>query len=391
MVKLTKRVVDTLKATDKEQVVWDDELRGFGIRIKPTGVKSYIVQYRNAGGRSKRKTLGRHGEITPDQARKLAAEVRHEVSKGGDPVAARAAWKAEPTVDDLMTEYVTSHVEVHNKPTTQAEVKRLVDRRIRPALGKLKVKEVTRQDIAKLHRNMRETPRQANFVLSVISKAFNLAEVWGYRNDGTNPVNKLQRYKENIRNRPIPDADLEKIGVVFRAAELDGSVSAGLINFFRLLALTGCRLSELLSLTWAEIDFERGVLNLKDAKAGARSHVTSTIALDLLASMERVPGSEFVFTSGSGTTPFDKSNAERAWRKLRKRAGLEDLRIHDLRHMVGTMAGSSGANAFQIRDLLGHKTIAVTGRYVARDDNPIREIQDRISTHVAQGLSAKIQ
>ncbi len=388
MVKITKRFVDGLPALEAEQVFWDDEMPGFGLRVKagndPT--KSYVVQYRNAAGRSRRKTLGRHGDITPDQARKLARDVKHDVAKGTDPVAERAAWRAAPTVDDLMDEYVSSHVENHNKPSTQGEFKRLIDRHIRPALGKLKAQDVSRHEVAKLHKAMRDTPRQANVVLSVLSKAFNLAETWGFRPQGTNPTRQIVRYKERTRDRRLTQEDLRKLGKAFENAETKNTIPLGLVPLFRLLAFSGCRLSEIINLTWPEVDFVAGTLNLRDAKAGARSHVLSALALDLLAGQQRSDDCEFVFPSGAGTA-FDRANVERAWRKLRKAADLEDLRIHDLRHMVGTMAGATGANAFQIRDLLGHKTLAVTARYVARDDDPVRSIQDRVSAQIEAGLS----
>jgi integrase len=389
MPKLTKRFIDSVEPEDKEQVFWDDDIRGFGLRVKPSGVKSYIAQYRNAGGKSQRKTLGRHGEITADQARKLASEIRHAVASGDDPVAAKAAWKAAPTVNDLMDEYLSAHVASHNKPTTQAEVKRLIERHIRPALGKMKVQEITRQDVSKLHRAMKETPRQANFVLSIISKAFNLAETWGYRSEHSNPVRLLVKYKENARDRVFSADELAALGATFRKAVLENMVSPRLISVFTMLAFTGCRLSEILTLTWKMVDFENGLLNFPDAKAGARSHVLSSQALDLLANTDRVDGIDFVFPNATNQNHFDKSNVERVWRKLVKAAGLKDLRIHDLRHTVGTAAGSTGANAFQIQHVLGHKTLAMTGRYVARDDDPVRGIQNRVSAQIEAGLIGK--
>ena len=190
MTRLTKRVVDAIVPGPSDAFVWDGEVKGFGLRVKSSGVRSYLVQYRNAEGRSRRLTLGKHGVLTPDEARGQAKRALAKVAEGADPVANRNAFRAAATVGELLDRYVTEHVERRNRRTTAAEVKRLVERHIRPRLGALKVASVTRQDIGQLHRSMAATPRQANFVLSVCSKAFNLAEAWGMRPEGSNPCRR---------------------------------------------------------------------------------------------------------------------------------------------------------------------------------------------------------
>lgn len=391
MTKLTKRFVDALVAPEKDRIEWDELTRGFGIRIKPSGVKSYVIQYRNTVGQSRRKTIGRHGVLTVDQARKIARDLLHDVASGNDPVAQGLAWKNAPTINDLMDEYLSNHVDVHNKQTTRAEVRRLVDRHIRPQLGTRRVGEIHRKDIAKLHQKMANTPRQANFVLSILSKAFNLSENWGYRPEQTNPVRLIVRYKEKRRERFVKSDELRSIGGALRHAESNKIVSPRMVGLFRLLAFTGCRLSEIRLLRWEEVDFQRQLLVLPDTKTGRRTHVLSGSALKLLAAIDRSSADEFVFPNAQNTGPFDKSNVERAWRRIRKLANVSDIRIHDLRHMVGTRAGASGANAFQIRDLLGHQTLAVTGRYVAQDFDPIRKLQNHISSEIEAQLSGEAQ
>lgn len=389
MPKLTKRIVDALKSGEKDLVIWDDDLPGFGIRVKPSGVKSYILQYRNEVGRSKRATLGRHGVLTADAARKQAKQIMASVAQGADPVTEKSIARKAPVVNELLNRYLKEHVQVHNKPTTQATATLLVNKFIRPDIGQLKVAGINRNDILRLHSKMVDTPSQANVVLSIISKAFNLAEVWGWREESTNPVRLIKRYPENKRERFLSSDELQQLGDTLAKAELEQTGLPNVIAVIRLLALTGCRLSEILNLKWDYIDFKAGMLNLPDAKAGARSQSLATTALDILASIKRIDGMEWVLPNKLNTGPIDKSNMERAWRRIRKNAKLEDVRMHDLRHTVGTIAGASGANAFMVRDLLGHKSLAMTSRYVNRDVDPQRALVNQVANQIDAAMTGK--
>ena len=386
MPKLTKRAVEAIKPTEKDFVVWDDDLPGFGLRVKPSGIKSYIVQYKNMVGRSRRWTIGKHGVVTAALARKDALQIKARVAKGEDPVSQKNAVRVAPTVNQLLDRYLKEHVAVHNKPSTRAVTEILVRRFLRPYLGSLKVASVLRDDIEKLHRKMSSTPRQANLVIATASTIFNLAEVWGMRPDGSNPTRLVKRYPENKRDRFLSMEELGRLGGSLKQAETEQTEQPNVLAVIRLLALTGCRLSEILTLKWDYIDFKQGVFNFPDAKAGARRQALSAAALEILTGIDSVVGVDWVLLNKTNTGPIDKSNMERAWRRIRKRADLEDVRLHDLRHTVGTMAGASGANAFLVRDLLGHKTLAMTGRYVSRDDDPLRDLTNHISNRIAAGL-----
>jgi integrase len=414
MPKLTKRFVESVKPAARDQVIFDDNIPGFGLRVLSSGVRSYLVQYRNQQGRSRRLTIGKHGKLTPDRARKDALRVFDDVRAGKDPVAERRAQINAPTVSDLLDRYIADHVEKRNRPRTREEVKRLIERHIRPQLGRHKVAAVTRLDIAKLHRDLSGTPRQANFVLAVCSKAFTLAETWAMRPDGTNPTRRIERYPESARERFLSADELTRLGAVLRQAETQGLpwtvntnkptakhlakpenrrtlYSRVTTAAVELLLFTGCRLSEVLNLRWDQVDFQRGIITLRETKAGRPQVVVMNApARQVLTQLSRANGSEWALPSIKDTSrPLSKSAIENAWQRIRSAAKLADVRLHDLRHTVGSHAGQSGANAFLVRDLLRHKDLSMTGRYVNRADDPVRTLSEMVGEQIAAGLAGR--
>jgi integrase len=421
MAKLTKRFVESVKTNGADQVFFDNKICGFGLRVLPTGLRSYFVQYRNKQGRSRRLTIGKHGKVTADNARKDAQRIFGQVRDGKDPVAERRAYIHAPTVNDLLDLYITEHVEKRNRPSTQEEVKRLIERHIRAELGRQKVAAVTREDLAKLHRKLADTPRQANFVLAVCSKAFSLSELWNMRPDGSNPCRRIERNEENHRKRFLSAAELERLGATLRIAECEGlpwsvdeskpkskhlpkpenrrtlfpRVTTAAIE---LLLFTGCRLSEVLNLRWDQVDFAEGTIKLPETKTGKRTDepqivVINAPARQVLKQLQKAKASPWVLPSRlDAHRPLAKSVVENAWQRIRTAAKLKDgrygwARLHDLRHTVGTRAGQSGANAFLVRDLLRHKDLSMTGRYVNRDDDPLRTLSELVGEGIAAELA----
>ncbi|MFH0810608.1 MAG: tyrosine-type recombinase/integrase [Pseudomonadota bacterium] len=390
MAKLTKRFMETLKPKEAgDVVVWDDALPGFGVRLKPSGVASYIVQYR-AKGVSRRLTIGRHGVLTPEQARREAQKILVEIHEGGDPAQERQDSRHAPTVAELAERYLTEHCEPKNKPRSVSENRRFLEQFILPALGKYRVEAVTRADVAKLHHTMRGTPYQANHVRAVLSKMFSLAEKWGLRPDGSNPVRHVEKFKEYKRERYLSSEELARLGTMLAQEEQADQKDAedpSVILAIRLLVLTGCRLSEILTLKWEHVDFERRCLRLPDSKTGAKLVALSAAALRLLASAPRLAGNPHVVPGARQGAHL--VNLNKAWRRIREKAGLPDVRVHDLRHSFASVGAAAGLGLPIIGALLGHKHAATTHRYAHLAADPLNEAADVIADRIEAAMTAR--
>jgi integrase len=407
---LTKKAVDAAEKREERYILWDAELKGFGLLVLPSGVRSFLVKYRNAVGRQRRQTIGRYGAFTVDQARAEARAILVAASRGGDPLEERKRVRSAPDVSALLNRYLTEHVEQHNAATTQVDVRSAVEGHLRPRLGHLQVEAVTTRDLAAVHHALRDTPRRANTVLAYASKVFSLAEKWGLRPPNSNPARGIQRFEENERERFLTADELGRPGASIREAERNGlpwavksdskhlpaperrrsPVNEMAIAAILLLLFTGARLSEILTLEWKHVDLAAGTLSLPDRKGKTRKpHPVNSAALDLVEALKaRKRGKRWVLASDEqGKRPVSKSVTENAWQRLRAHADLKDVRLHDLRHTVGTYAGQDGSNAFLISHVLRQRTIAVTARYVNPHADPIREISTRVGDRIRSGLA----
>ena len=224
--RLTKRVVEAVEPGDRDTILWDSELAGFGCKITPTGRRSYFVKYRVGGGRNgtvRKPTIGQHGIFTPNQAREIARDWLSKARKGEDPSGQRQAARIAPTVFDLCDRYLTEHAIPHKKPSSIASDRRLIKANVLPRLGRSKIAEMTRAEVGRLHHAMRSTPYEANRTLALLSKMFNLSEVWGYRLDGSNPCRHVKRFREHRRERFFSEDELQNLGAALKVAERSGS------------------------------------------------------------------------------------------------------------------------------------------------------------------------
>ena len=383
MPKLTKRIIDATEPQVTEFFLWDENIPGFGLRVMPSGRKSFVVQYR-AGRRPRRMSLGPSTVLTCDQARTRAITIIAAVKNGEDPAAVRAANRNAATVSDLAERFDKEHIAVRLKASTAKEYRGNLRRFILPALGRLAVPEITRADVAKFHHDLRHIPYQANRCLEVVSKMFVLAEMWGLRPDGSNPRKHIRKYPEEKRERFLSAAELRRIGDVLREMEIEGIELPSAILAARMLILTGCRLGEIMTLKWEYVDFDEHALRLPDSKSGKKTVHLGTPAVECLQTAQRIHGNPWVIT---GTLPGKSlSDMQPFWQRTRARAGLKDVRIHDLRHTFASTAVASGQGLPMIGKLLGHTQVQTTARYAHLAADPVRCAADSVATSLREAL-----
>jgi len=391
--KLTKKTMDALKPEAARYVVHDTQIPGFIAKIQPTGRKSFFLRYRVGGGRGatiREPKIGDMGQVTPDQARDIAKAWMAEVRRGGDPSGKRQEEREAPRMGDLFDRYLTDHAKPHKKQSSMEEDERLIRLFLRPAFERKKVAEVTRAHADAFHKGLADRPYRANRSIALLSKAFNLAEVWGWRADGTNPCRHITKFKEKKRRRYLSQQELARLGEALAKAEngeLDRPISTYAVALIRLLVLTGARRGEILSLRWDEVNIERGCLELSDSKTGEKEVFLPPAALQILADLPRVEGNPHVIV---GARPgAHLVNIKDPWAIIRSAAGLDDVRLHDLRHSFASVGARGGMSLPVIGALLGHRETATTARYAHLSDDPLRTAADAIGREIADAMKLK--
>jgi integrase len=388
MANLTKKVCTAAKPHPTRDVtLWDDTLRGFGLRVWPSGRKVFVIQYRNAQGRIRRLTVGDFGRLTMEQARRDARVLLGDVDRGRDPLEERQRDRGGETVAELAARYLAEHAEAKKKPRSVAEDLRLLEKRVLPVLGRRKVADLTRADLAKLHHSLRDTPTEANRTLSLLSKMLSLAERWGLRPDASNPCRHVEKYRERKRERFLSGDELRRLGDVLAQTDHEGAEMSSAVIALRLLLLTGARRSEVLTLRWAEVDLERGCLRLADSKTGAKVIPLAAPALEVLASAPRLDGNPYVCC---GLRPGEHLiGLQKIWERVRRRAGLENVRLHDLRHSFASIGVAAGMGLPILGSILGHSSPATTARYAHMSDDPRHAAVEQIAGQIAAALNGR--
>lgn len=369
--KLTKSIVGRIEVDERrEQFYWDAELPGFGLRVKPSGTKSFIVQYRNRStGRSRRKTIGTLGPLmTLHQAKEIARGILSDVVRGSDPVALHQDARNAPDVANLAQRYMREHAETKKRSSSVKNDRCYLERHIIPRLGAKKVSEVRPQDIQALHNSLAETPYQANRVLALASKMFSLSVRWELRPD--NPAKGIEKFVEAKRHRWLSNSELARL-----SEALDNHPNQTAANAIRLQLLTGARIGEVLTAKWDDFDLDRGVWTKPShhTKQKRTEHLPlSSTAIELMKRIRNFDKTRsIVFASPVTGKPY--RDLRRFWAAVTSNAELKDYRIHDNRHTHASHLVSSGMSLAIVGRLLGHTNPLTTQRYAHLADDPLRE------------------
>ena len=386
--KLTKEIIDaaTYEGDGKSRfIIWDKTVPNLGLRVFPSGTKSFILFFRNERGNQRLMTLGRYGVLTLKQARDQARVNLGTLVKGTDPLDRRQKVRTDATTVRTMAErYLQEHAIPKKKPGSVAEDERLLKRHILPRFGKVAIADLTTSQVNKAHAALRETPIEGNRMLALLSRICSLAEAWGYRPNGSNPCGPIQRFRENKRERYLAASEIQRLGAALREAEEQATEMPSAINAIRLLLLTGCRKSEILALQWRHVDLERGFLWLPDSKTGKRAVPLGPSAMDFIGELPRHYENPYVLP-GRGNKAHFKSLAK-PWQRICEAAGLEDLRIHDLRHSFASVGAGEGISLTILGKLLGHKNATTTARYSHLAEDPVRQAARQITEQISQHL-----
>ncbi len=417
--KITKTLVDGLRPKTSQFLVHDVQLKGFGVRVTPSGYKSFIIEYRpGEGGRrvtKKRMVIGVVGKITCAQARNIARKKLALVQLGENPTAEREQKRRMLTFSEMSQRYLSEEAPRRLKKGTIANYEINLRRHANPVIGRTKLSELARTDLVTMHNVIgAKSPVMANRTLETVSAVFRFAQELGIVPEGHNPTKGVRSFKEPRRERYLSEDEFMRLGNALELAETKGIpwayqaqgiqskhaakldnqktvFSSVAIDAIRMLIFTGCRLREILDLTWDEVDLERELLFLADSKTGARVIVLNNLAQNILYQQPR--SSRFVFP---GEIKSIDENADlkdrpladlnKPWRAVRRHAGIDDVRLHDLRHSFASVGASAGMSLPIVGALLGHKQPSTTERYAHLDASPLRQASDTIAAKIASSM-----
>jgi integrase len=410
LAKITKRTVDGLLVPrgGRECVLWDSEIKGFGIRARRGGTKTYILHYRAGKGRAaplRKITIGKHGSPwTPDTARIEAKRLMGQVAGGGDPCRDRAIEKKAMAFSELCDLYLVEGT-AHKKPSTIRNDKARIEHHIKPLIGRKRVDAVTRGDIERLlvdvkggtsaRRQTRSEKRRAGGLpkggagaaaqcVTLVSTILTFAVKRGLRQE--NPARGIKKPPVRKMERFLSDEEISRLSATLEA-EAASSGNPYPSGAIRLLLLTGCRRGEILNLIWTHVDFEMQCLRLPDSKTGSKIVYLNKPALELLQHLPRIVGNPYVIAGSRAASPL--YGLDKIWYRVRGAAGLSNVRLHDLRHSFASVGISGGLSLPLIGALLGHKHPTTTARYAHLSAHPIRVANEAVGARLAAAMAQK--
>lgn len=399
-VRLTKREVDKLKADGRDRVLWDSDVLGFGLRISPAGALTYVLQYRFEG-RQRRYKIGSHGSPwTPETARWEAQVLLGKIVSGVDPQQEKIDERRQLSIAELCDLYLAEAL-FAAKESSIKQATNNIENHIKPLIGRHRASKIARADVEQMLRDIaagktaatRRTGHRglsrvrggkgaANQAVTTLSAVLGFGVERGIRLD--NPAIGARKFPGKKMERFLSPAELARLGETLAAAASLGVESQYAIAALRLLILTGCRKSEILTLKRAHVDTFHRCLRLPDSKTGAKVVHLGAPAVRIIAMIPEVVGNPYLLPGKKVGTHV--TDLQACWTRIRKTAGLEDVRIHDLRHSFASIGASTGDSMLIIGALLGHRSAKTTQRYTHLSDHPLKSAAERISDEIARHL-----
>lgn len=378
--KLTKTLIDGTKSGTKDIELRDTIVPGFLCKVTPAGSKVFMVQYRTNDGLKRKPSIGRFGELSVEQARMIASDLMADVRRGKDPSAQKAADRSAPTVTELCARFITDYSMMRNKPASVASYQRQIEIKVIPHMGQVKIKDVTREHIVDFMRKNMHAPIQANRVMSCLSKMFNMAEVWGYRPDGSNPCRHVPKNAERGKTRLITDDQVIKIYQYLERAKAEALEHPSLLLAIRLQFAFAARMSEITQLEWVWVDLKSRRVTWPDSKTGDMSKPISSEAFELLTEAWEQRSSPYVcYQPDDINLPMGKVVYYVGWQRVLKAAGVPSIGTHGIRHRAATDIANSGVPVKVGMALTAHKTVTMFMRYVHVEDDPIRQAAELVA------------
>ena len=411
MPKITKTLVDRTRPEDKDRFVWDDEIKGFGLKVHPTGVKSYVFQYRTPEGRSRRLTLGKHNHtLTTEQARTKAKKARRAVEDGKDPLGEKQATRNALTVSDVLADYLDSKKFADKAESTRKIDQGRIKRHLQPTLGRKFVNTLTAEDVRGAFASIRDGKTAADVKTGQRGRAvvtggegaarmairlFKAVMAWAVEEGyvSANPAAAVKVGTDGTRDAILETPD--QYATLFRtleAMEAEGRIRSPVADAIRVIALTGARRGEVAGLKWAHVKLQKGMLELPPAshKTGRATGNERIIGLPaaaqaIIARQPEGEGDDFVFTPAQGDGAVSLS---KPWRQVRDEAGLPDaITLHSLRHSLASAMAMSGAQAAEIMTTLGHRQLSTAQRYIHWAQDAHASLAERAAAHISGALN----
>ena len=382
---LTEKIIRDAKPTGKAFTVWDDRLKGLGMQVTQGGKKNYVLRYK-AGDRWRQAIIARCAEMPLQAAREKAAiELVRIRDAEPDPLERRREALEAPTVNDGLARYFDEYAPARVaagrlSPTTVTEYRKSAKARVRPAIGDRRIRDVTKRDIEKMVAGL--GPAARNRLLAFASMLFNRFEDWEWRDQRTNPVRGVEKAREEPRDRTLTASELTALNAALESQKERWPAAVGAIRF---AALTGLRIGEACAARWQDFNAEGGVLVLPSSKTGRRTQPLSSPALELLERQPRI--NDYIFTNGRAAVAY--KHVRRIFALAATEAGLDDVRLHDLRRTVMTDAARRGVGAFVLRDLLGHRSLEMANRYIRRTGGALVDATEESGIAMAAMLNGE--